>query len=90
VPIARLYSSKACLRRLTGNGHGRFCKGSGGNTPPLLDEARFTALRYLALDGIDHRSHKEQGLMIHRYISWRYNHAYDERLCKVVDRANVA
>jgi hypothetical protein len=24
--------------------------------------------------------------MIRRYISWRYNHAYDERLRKVVDR----
>jgi hypothetical protein len=75
------------LSRLTGNGHGRFCTGSGGNTPSLLDEARFTALRCFALDGIDHRSHKEQGLMLRRYISWRYNHAYDERLRKVVDRA---
>ena len=63
---------------------------SGGNTPPLLDEARFTALRYFALDGTDHRSHKEQGLMLRRYISWRNNHAYDEQLRKVVDRPNVA
>jgi len=28
--------------------------------------------------------------MIRRYIIWRYNHAHDERLRKVVDRANVA
>jgi hypothetical protein len=27
-------------------------------------EAQFTALRYFALDGTDHRSHKEQGSMI--------------------------
>lgn len=31
-------------------------------------EAQFTALRYFALDGIDHASHKEQGSMIRRYI----------------------
>ena len=29
-------------------------------------EAQFTALRYFALDGTDHRSHKEQGSMIRR------------------------
>ena len=32
--------------------------------------------------------------MIRRYIIWRnnhaYNHAYDERLRRIVDRANVA
>jgi transposase len=53
-------------------------------------EAQFQALRYFALDGTDHRSHKEQGLMLRRYISWRNNHAYDEQLRKVVDRPNVA
>jgi len=28
--------------------------------------------------------------MIRRYIIWRNNHAYDERLQRIVDRANVA
>src|SRR6476619_6042375 len=53
-------------------------------------EAQFTALRYFALDGTDHASHQKQGSMIRRYISWRNNHAYDERLRRIVDRANVA
>jgi transposase len=53
-------------------------------------EAQFTALRYFALDGTDHASHKEQASMIRRYIIWRNNHAYDERLRRVIARANVA
>jgi transposase len=53
-------------------------------------EAQFTALRYFALDGTDQPSHQEQGSMIRRYIIWRNNHAYDERLRRVIDRANVA
>jgi transposase len=53
-------------------------------------EAQFTALRYFALDGTDHPSHKEQASMIRRYIIWRNNHAYDELLRQVVTRANVA
>ncbi|QIZ01059.1 IS630 family transposase [Streptomyces sp. S1D4-11] len=53
-------------------------------------EAQFTALRYFALDGTDRPSHKVQGSMIRRYIIWRNKHAADERLRKVVDRANVA
>nr|WP_244894207.1 transposase [Planobispora rosea] len=53
-------------------------------------EAQFTALRYFALDGTDHASHKEQGSMIHRYIIWRNRHADYRRLRAVVDRANVA
>jgi hypothetical protein len=28
--------------------------------------------------------------VIRRYIIWRNNHAYDERLRRIVDRANVA
>ena len=48
------------------------------------------ALRYFALDGTDHASHKEQASMIRRYILWRNNHAYDERLRQIIDRANVA
>jgi transposase len=53
-------------------------------------EAQFTALRYFALDGTDHASHKEQASAIRRYISWRNNHAYNERLRRIVDRANAA
>jgi transposase len=53
-------------------------------------EAQFTALRYFTLDGTDHASHKEQASMIRRYIIWRNNHAYDERLRRIVERANVA
>jgi transposase len=53
-------------------------------------EAQFTALRYFALDGTDHATHKEQASMIRRYIIWRNNHAYDERLRRIIDRANVA
>jgi hypothetical protein len=52
-------------------------------------EAQFTALQYFSLDGTDHASHKEQASMIRRYIIWR-NHAYDERLRRIVDRANLA
>jgi transposase len=53
-------------------------------------EAQFTALRYFALDGTDHASHKEQASMIRRYIIWRNNHAYDEKLRRITNRANVA
>jgi transposase len=53
-------------------------------------EAQFTALRYFALDGTDHATHKEQASMIRRYIIWRNNHAYDERLRRIINRANVA
>ena len=53
-------------------------------------EAQFTALRYFALDGTDHPSHKEQGSMIRRYIIWRNKHVTDQRLREVVNRANVA
>jgi len=28
--------------------------------------------------------------MIRRYIIWRNNHAYDERLRRIIDRVNVA
>ncbi|ABW12095.1 conserved hypothetical protein [Parafrankia sp. EAN1pec] len=53
-------------------------------------EAQFTALRYFALDGTDHRNHRAQASMIRRYIIWRNNHAQDQKLKRVVDRANVA
>ena len=47
-------------------------------------EAQFTALRYFALDGTDHARHKEEASMIRRCIIWRNNHAYDERLRRIV------
>jgi hypothetical protein len=53
-------------------------------------EAQFIALRYFTLDGTDRASHKEQARMIRRYIIWRNSHAYDERLRRVVTRANLA
>jgi transposase len=53
-------------------------------------EAQFTALRYCALDGTDHATHQAQAKLIRRYIIWRNHHAYDERLRRVLDRANVA
>jgi hypothetical protein len=67
-------------------------------TQPFVDpgppharvEARFTALRYFPLDGTDHASQREQASMIRRYIIWRNDYAYDERLRQVVTRANVA
>jgi hypothetical protein len=43
-----------------------------------------------ALDGTDHATHREQASMIRRYIIWRNNHAYDERLRRIINRANVA
>jgi len=53
-------------------------------------EAQFQALRYFALDGTDHNSHKEQASMIRRYIIWRNRNAHDRRLRELVNRANVA
>ena len=53
-------------------------------------EAQFTALRYFALDGTDHPSHREQARMIRRYIAWRNRHAHDKALRELVKRANVA
>lgn len=52
-------------------------------------ESQFTALRYFALDGTDHRSHAEQGRMIRRYIGWRNRNACNKELRRVVDGANV-
>ena len=50
-------------------------------------EPQFTALRYFALNGTDHDSHREQASMIRRYIIWRNAHATDPRLRKVIKRA---
>jgi transposase len=53
-------------------------------------EAQFTALRYFALDGTDHPSHKVQGSMIRRYIIWRNKHAADKHLRRIIAKVNVA
>jgi transposase len=53
-------------------------------------ECQFTALRYFALDGTDHRSHEEQNSMIRRYIAWRNRHTDNEELRTISIRANVA
>ncbi len=53
-------------------------------------EAQFSALRYFALDGTDHETHRAQARMIRRYIAWRNRHADDKALCALVKRANVA
>ena len=52
-------------------------------------EPQFTALRYFALDGTDHPSHREQASMIRRYIIWRNTHATDPKLRKVIKRAAI-
>ena len=57
---------------------------------PGLPRWVFTSSALPPLDGTDHSSHKEQASMIRRYIIWRNNHAYDERLRRIVDRANAA
>jgi transposase len=53
-------------------------------------EPQFTALRYFALAGTDHASHRQQGSMIRRYIAWRNRHATDPRLRKVIRRAELS
>jgi transposase len=52
-------------------------------------EAKFTALRYFALDGTDHSNHAEQASTIRRYILWRNRHANDKRLGAVVHGAET-
>jgi transposase len=53
-------------------------------------EAQFTALRYFALDGTDHPTHKEQASMIRRYIAWRNRYKDNRRLREIVNKAKVA
>jgi hypothetical protein len=52
--------------------------------------AQFQALRYFALDGTDHASHREQASMIRRDIIWRNRDAHDRALRELVKRANVS
>lgn len=49
-------------------------------------EAQFQALRYFALDGTDHASHREQASMIRRDIHWRNRNAHDRALRELVKR----
>jgi hypothetical protein len=62
--------------------------------PPNFNKGRdilhFTALRYFALNGTDHRSHEEQNSMIRRYIIWRNKNKEDEALRVISMRAKVA
>jgi hypothetical protein len=60
------------------------------NAPGLLDEAQFQAQCYFTLDGTDHTSHQQQASMIRRDIAWRNQHAHNQRLREIIDRANVA
>ncbi|WP_157467293.1 hypothetical protein [Frankia sp. QA3] len=53
-------------------------------------EAQFTALRYFALNGTDHADHGTQNQMIYDYIARRNQHAEDQKLRQIVQRANVA
>ena len=53
-------------------------------------EAQFTALRYFALDGTDHTTPTHTAGQHDPPVHWRNDHAYDERLRRIVDRANVA
>jgi hypothetical protein len=59
----------------------------GASTPT---ECHFTALRYFALNGTDHRNHEEQNSMIRRYIAWRNRHSDNEELRASSLRAEVA
>jgi hypothetical protein len=53
-------------------------------------QAQLTGLRSFALDDTDHPDHATHGRMIRHYITWRNRHADDQRLRRVVDRANLA
>jgi hypothetical protein len=52
-------------------------------------EPHFTALRYFALDGTVHPSHREQGSMIRRFIIRCNHHTTDPKLRKVIRRASI-
>ena len=47
-------------------------------------------LRYFALDGTYHASHRKQARMIRHYFIWRNRNARDRALRELVKRANVA
>jgi hypothetical protein len=52
-------------------------------------EAQFQALA-TTLGRTDHTSHQQQPSRIRRYIAWRNQHAHNQRLRQIVDRANIA
>jgi hypothetical protein len=58
-------------------------------TQQLTKHAQARVPRYFALDGTGHATREEQASMIRRYIIWRNNHGYDERLRQVVARATL-
>lgn len=72
--------------RVGGNGLRRTTSRSLTHRPtrPGQTASLFTAPRYFALDGTDHASDKEQADVIRRYIIWHNNHAYDQRLCRLL------
>jgi hypothetical protein len=53
-------------------------------------DPRFTALQYFCARRRRPPGHQQQASMIRRYIIWCNNHAYDQRLRRFIDRANVA
>src|SRR4051794_2896200 len=53
-------------------------------------EARFRALRYFALAGIDHPDHATQARLFRRYVAWRNRNTGIPRLRALVKTANVA
>jgi hypothetical protein len=53
-------------------------------------ECQSTALREFTLNGTGHATHREQGSMIRRYITWRNRHTADPRLRRIVKRACAA
>ncbi|WP_107052892.1 hypothetical protein [Streptomyces sp. NRRL S-337] len=65
--------------------------GSAGFSPRRRSAAGAqTALRYVALDGTDHASHKQQGSKVRRHTTCWNKHPVDIRLRILVPRANVA
>jgi hypothetical protein len=72
---------------------GKICpkSGLGPHRPRFArPDSQATHRRRSPRNGTDHGSHAEQASMIRRYIIWRNNHAYDERLRRIVAKANVA
>lgn len=52
-------------------------------------EVQVMELRYFTLGGTDFARHREQGQMIHRYITWRNNHATHLHLRQVAAQASI-
>ena len=71
----------------------RGCRWSS-NIPGMADGLRFPELRVPAVSRqpalILRRWRAQMVLLTRRYIIWRNNHAYDERLRRIIAKANVA